>query len=95
MDYPYAIGAMPAWPVNASCAMLVAAGSSSAKLIAAAAEITALTIAGSRSPTACIPTPTEGPGGVPGDGPVSRAIVSGICAAFFQRVPAMIVRTGR
>ena len=46
---------------------LVAAGSSNAKLVAAAADITAKVIG--KPPNGCIPTLTEGPGEVPGDGP--------------------------
>ena len=40
LDYPYPIGSMPGWPVNASCHRLVAAMGSRAGLVAAAANIT-------------------------------------------------------
>ena len=67
LDYPYPVGALPGWPVNVTCKNLVAAGSSNAKLVAAAADITAKVIG--KPPNGCIPTLTEGPGEVPGDGP--------------------------
>ena len=67
LDYPYPVGALPAWPVNATCRDLVAAGSSKTKLVAAAADITAKVIG--KPPNGCLPTLTEGPGEVPGDGP--------------------------
>jgi|EP01043_Picozoa_sp_COSAG02_P043387 pimeloyl-ACP methyl ester carboxylesterase len=67
LDYPYPVGALPAWPVNATCHDLVAAGSSKEKLVAAAADITAKVVG--KPPNGCIPTLTEGPGEVPGDGP--------------------------
>jgi hypothetical protein len=62
LDYPYAIGALPAWPVNATCKALVAAGASKSKLVAAAADITGKVIG--KPANGCIPTPTEGPGEV-------------------------------
>jgi len=67
-DYPYAIGDMPAWPVNATCKLLVGAGSSPRLLIAAAAKVTQMAN-GKPPPGGCSPALTEGPGGVPGDGP--------------------------
>jgi len=71
-DYPYSIGAMPAWPVQAFCAKLVAAAAAPAgevagRLVEAAASITGL-VMGYDGKT-CLPTLIEGPGGVPGDGP--------------------------
>ena len=80
-DYPYAIGAMPAWPVNATCATLVKPYLASenvnhvpsdAALIAAAATITDVAF-GYTPSGSCIPTFVEGPGGVPGDGPGTDA----------------------
>ena len=51
MDYPYPVSTRPAWPVNASCAALVAAlegveasGGGSAHLLAAAANVTQMAL---------------------------------------------------
>lgn len=68
-DYPYAIGALPAWPVNHTCKELVAAGSSAPKLLAAAVGITQKVVGNGQAVGPCIPTQPEGPGEVPGDGP--------------------------
>ena len=68
LNYPYPVGALPAWPVADTCKMLVAAKqSSSAALIQAAAKVTARVIGAPAS--GCMKALTEGPGGVPGDGP--------------------------
>ena len=74
-DYPYPIGNMPAWPVNATCKIMVDAYKATfsrtekdtKRLIAAAAAVTDMAF-GYDGKT-CIPTFVEGPGGVPGDGP--------------------------
>ena len=77
LDYPYPVGNLPAWPVNASCKLLVTAAaavaedeeeSAGASLIAAAAKITAQVI-GKPAGGGCLPALPEGPGEVPGDGP--------------------------
>jgi lysosomal Pro-X carboxypeptidase len=73
-DYPYPIGNNPAWPVNATCAILVTALAESESngdakaLIAAAVNVTDTQV-GTHSTSACFPTLGEGPGSVPGDGP--------------------------
>ena len=78
MNYPYAIDAMPAWPVNASCAVLVDAyagggaggggNANASRLVEAAANVTRMGL-GLPAPgegAACMATLDEGPGGVPG-----------------------------
>jgi pimeloyl-ACP methyl ester carboxylesterase len=67
-DYPYAIGANPAWPVNATCAALVAAQTSAEAKIDAAAALVKQYV-GLPADGSCLPALDEGPGGVPGDGP--------------------------
>uniref|UniRef100_A0A7S2STF0 Prolylcarboxypeptidase n=2 Tax=Rhizochromulina marina TaxID=1034831 RepID=A0A7S2STF0_9STRA len=69
LDYPYAVGGLPAWPVNASCSVLVQAYASgaSSSLVFAAASITKLALDIDDS-GACLEA-MEGPGGIPGDGP--------------------------
>ena len=65
MNYPYQIGSMPAWPVDAVCQILL--DNTSDPVTAAA---TATSIALSYPLTGdCYPTLDEGPGNVPGDGP--------------------------
>ena len=76
-NYPYQIGAMPAWPVNATCALLTTpyangAAPTDAALIAAGAKVTDMAF-GHATGGACLATFVEGPGGVPGDGPGSDA----------------------
>lgn len=67
MNYPYPIGSRPAWPVREVCDIMVAAGDSAAELIRAAANVTD-TFFGWDGKN-CLPALSEGPGGVPGDGP--------------------------
>ena len=67
LDYPHAVGAIPAWPVNRTCALLLAADADGDRL-AAAAEVTKIVL-GTGSPDKCFAALVEGPGGVPGDGP--------------------------
>ena len=67
-DYPYAIGSNPAWPVNATCAALVAAQTTAEARIAAAAAIVKQYV-GLPADGSCLSALDEGPGGVPGDGP--------------------------
>ena len=80
LDYPFAIGSLPAWPVNATCKMLtqVDASDTQALISAAAAVVHMLMGAPRATETGCIPTADEGPGGIPGDGP------GGISAWSFQ-----------
>jgi hypothetical protein len=63
---------MPAWPVNATCAALVAAlddaDDADAALVAAAAGVTDMYF-GNGADAPCMETLPDGPGGVPGDGP--------------------------
>lgn len=78
VNYPYAIGDTPAWPVNVVCSTLVSAYEScppeseldarNTCLIKAGAEVTNLTL-GISSSDQCFPTLPEGPGNIPGDGP--------------------------
>ena len=72
-NYPYEIGPMPAWPVSAVCSIMTNAhdsGRGSANdLVLAAAAATSLAMGFSDDSGRCIPTPNEGPGNVPGDGP--------------------------
>ena len=58
MNYPYAIGTMPAWPVNATCKLMDANNSSS--LLSAAAQISDFYY--SRQGTNCVSG--EGQGGI-------------------------------
>jgi pimeloyl-ACP methyl ester carboxylesterase len=66
LDYPHAVGAIPAWPVNATCAILGKASTDAARL-KAAAEIAAVVLG--TSAAECFAKLAEGPGGIPGDGP--------------------------
>jgi pimeloyl-ACP methyl ester carboxylesterase len=73
-NYPYRIGDMPAWPVNATCQLLTSPFADKKRptdeeLIAAAARVTDMAFGYSTSNGPCISTFVEGPGGVPGDGP--------------------------
>ncbi|CAE7521255.1 PRCP [Symbiodinium microadriaticum] len=70
-DYPYAIGAMPAWPVNYVCKELVHATSTcttSSCLINTSAAVTYLSL-GEDMSDGCFEALEEGPGNIPGDGP--------------------------
>mmetsp|Transcript_11218 Transcript_11218/g.27581 ORF Transcript_11218/g.27581 Transcript_11218/m.27581 type:complete len:484 (-) Transcript_11218:288-1739(-) len=68
LDYPYPVGGRPAWPVNATCDILVQAmDANGSALISAAATVTRFSLG--ISGKACVPTLPEGPGGIPGDGP--------------------------
>ena len=65
-NYPYEVGSMPAWPVNATCAKLTApyattATPSDRALIAAAAGTTNMAF-GRSSGGDCLETFAEGPG---------------------------------
>ncbi|CAM9481871.1 unnamed protein product, partial [Ectocarpus fasciculatus] len=71
-DYPYAIGDMPAWPVNYVCDVLVDAyntcdAQDPSCMVDAAVTVTNLAL-GTDSST-CMETLEEGPGNIPGDGP--------------------------
>ena len=73
------IGSLPAWPVNATCAILLQADrvphrpgttTRQSALVAAAAKVVHLLMSPSDGPGGkCIATAPEGPGEVPGDGP--------------------------
>lgn len=76
LDYPYAVGNLPAWPVNASCSRLVAAGVDQELLLAAAANVTRMGLGIGDS---CMPTLDEGPGGIPGDGPAPACAEDSWC----------------
>jgi lysosomal Pro-X carboxypeptidase len=65
LNYPYAIGDMPAWPVTAACDIL---GDASSSLLERAAKATAMSIDYSLDGD-CLPSFEEGPGNIPGDGP--------------------------
>jgi lysosomal Pro-X carboxypeptidase len=85
LDYPMQIGSLPAWPVNATCAMLTKADATDPNaLISAAADVVHMLMgsgvphATGKGASSCIPTADEGPGGIPGDGP------GGISAWSFQ-----------
>ena len=84
LDYPMPIGSLPAWPVNATCAMLTKVDATDPDaLISAAAEVVHMLMGPglsrvTKNVPSCIPTPDEGPGGIPGDGP------GGISAWSFQ-----------
>mmetsp|Transcript_41376 Transcript_41376/g.81054 ORF Transcript_41376/g.81054 Transcript_41376/m.81054 type:complete len:499 (+) Transcript_41376:89-1585(+) len=65
LNYPYAVGPRPAWPVARVCALLTDA---SRTLLERAAAADALA-QGYAPDGACRPTLPEGPGNVPGDGP--------------------------
>ncbi|KAG7368496.1 serine carboxypeptidase S28 [Nitzschia inconspicua] len=65
-NYPYPVGGLPAWPVQAVCEILTAETSDS--LLQRAAKVTALSMRYSLDGT-CLSIPPEGPGNVPGDGP--------------------------
>ncbi|KAH8085517.1 dipeptidyl-peptidase [Aureococcus anophagefferens] len=66
LDYPRAVGSIPAWPVNHTCHLLARASTAAARL-RVAAEVQAMVL-GTGGET-CFPALVEGPGGVPGDGP--------------------------
>lgn len=66
-DYPYAIGSMPANPVNYSCNLLVKSMDNPKALLAAAGSISDL--AQGYDGSSCIPYNVGGPGNTPGDGP--------------------------
>ncbi|GMI02076.1 hypothetical protein TrVE_jg8031 [Triparma verrucosa] len=70
LNYPYEIGSMPAWPVQAACDMLVASGDDVEDLIKSSAVVTAMAL-GYSLDGQCFKTLDEGPGNVPGDGPGS------------------------
>ncbi|KAJ8603273.1 hypothetical protein CTAYLR_006955 [Chrysophaeum taylorii] len=61
LNYPYPVDGRPGWPVEAACGVLAASPG-----IASAANVTAMVL-GTSEP--CTPALSEGPGGVPGDGP--------------------------
>ena len=67
MDYPYAIGAMPAWPVNATCETImgVADMNDQSAVLSAVGELMARYYA--YDGKTCLPN--VGQGGVPGNGP--------------------------
>lgn len=72
LNYPYAVGSLPAHPVRYACEVLIAAADvardSSHELIKAAATVTALALGIPEG--ACIPfLGVGGPGNTPGDGP--------------------------
>jgi hypothetical protein len=58
LNYPYAVNSLPAWPVNATCDILL----NSKDLLTAAANITTMALFGGSS-TDCHETLEEGPGG--------------------------------
>ena len=66
LDYPHAVGAIPAWPVNHTCGLLGDAATDAARLDAAAAVTKFVLGTGGAE---CFAALVEGPGGVPGDGP--------------------------
>lgn len=69
-DYPYAIGSLPAWPVNATCetVLKVVDGDSDSDLLAAAAKVTDMYYGYDAAKLKkCISG--EGQGGIPGGGP--------------------------
>ena len=78
IDYPYAVGTLPASPVNATCAS-VRSGLSDAELLAALAAVTTNFYgvgADARAADGCIPEAlarsNQAGGGTPGDGPAPR-----------------------
>lgn len=65
-NYPYAVGRLPAWPVQAVCDILTT--NTTVDLLQRAAQVAALSM-GYSLDGPCFETPREGPGNVPGDGP--------------------------
>ncbi len=72
LNYPYGVNALPAWPVNATCNILLDAKDDDDTLLSAAANITTLALFSGSQSSDCHQTLEEGPGGVPGDGPGGR-----------------------
>jgi len=73
-NYPYKVNALPAWPVNYTCGILVGSGAidNDETLVKAAAEVTNLVLGSGleEKDDQCMPTfPDGGVGRVPGDGP--------------------------
>lgn len=64
-NYPYPVGSLPAWPVSFVCELMT---NVSIPLLSRAARVTALSMRYELDGP-CFPTPEEGPGNVPGDGP--------------------------
>lgn len=69
MNYPYAVGSLPAWPVSTVCRTLLRSGPRPS--LQAAAEVTDMYYGGGGRGGDCIPT--EGQGGIPGGGPWPNA----------------------
>lgn len=72
LNYPYAIGTLPANPVSTACHRLTTAvaHANTQELIYVAAEIVGEYVGTpAQAQGYCIPTFVEGPGGLPGDGP--------------------------
>ena len=66
-NYPYPIGHLPAWPVAHVCDIMI---QDSLPLLGRAAKVTAIIMGYDLdSDSGCLPTPEEGPGNIPGDGP--------------------------
>lgn len=66
-NYPYAIGHLPAWPVQAACQVLT---NNSLALLERAAIVTAMSLGYDLGDgEECFSTLEEGPGNIPGDGP--------------------------
>lgn len=64
-NYPYAIGTNPAWPVNATCEIMLKGVGNDDSLLEAAAKVTDFFY--SRQSASCVSG--EGQGGIPGGGP--------------------------
>jgi lysosomal Pro-X carboxypeptidase len=65
-NYPYAVGGLPAWPVQVACEIMT---NHSTPLLDRAAIVTAMSLGYDLNGGECLSTLEEGPGNVPGDGP--------------------------
>jgi hypothetical protein len=64
-NYPYPVGGLPSWPVNAVCEIMT---NTSLSLLQRAAHAAAMSV-GYDLKGPCLKTLEEGPGSIPGDGP--------------------------
>lgn len=91
-DYPYAVGSVPASPINATCDLLAEAKYPAA-LVTAAARVTQWSLGYDNTSTDCLPDQGAGVFTGPGDGPGKDSWGWQSCTETLHRFSAQKLRT--